>query len=250
MVAREVPGVLTNILGSAYRRLRRSLRRVRYLRSTWYLCLTVKQSLLDTPERARSKFDSELRRQTDPWGYSRPCHQERFQRALSLLDGVRGGMRFRQGFEIGCGEGWFTELLAERCESLLAVDFSCVALARARVRCQRYKHLQFVAWDLRQGFLPKAFDLVIIMDVLECLNRRSDLLAVGNKLVDLIAPSGYLLVTTTRASDVVENAWWGRWLIRGRHINAFIAEIKPLIVCATANTDTHAMTLYRRIPER
>ena len=39
-----------------------------------------------------------------------------------MVDSVRGGKRFRNALEIGCAEGAFTELLADRCHSLLAVD--------------------------------------------------------------------------------------------------------------------------------
>ena len=106
--------------------------------------------------------------------------------------------------------------------------------------------MQFAEWDLLRGRLPGVFDLVVVMDVLECFLRRSDLHAIRAKIANLVAAGSCCLVTTTKESDVVEAAWWGRWLIRGKHINHFIARHPAPTVCSTASTDTHVLTLYRK----
>jgi len=69
-----------------------------------------------------------------PWDYASPREQARFHHAAELLDVVRGNTCFRKALEVGCAEGAFTEFLAPRCESLLAVDVSAAALERALTR--------------------------------------------------------------------------------------------------------------------
>ncbi len=85
------------------------------------------------------------------------------------------------------------------------------------------------------------------MAVLECLRWPPQIRAARAKIVELMAPGGYLLVSSTKQNEVVETAWWGRWLIKGsNHINSFLAEDHRLTVWATTATDTQLFTLYRR----
>ena len=51
-----------------------------------------------------------------------------------VLDLVRSASELRRVCEVGCAEGIFTELLVDRCDSLLAVDLSAAAVRRAQER--------------------------------------------------------------------------------------------------------------------
>lgn len=51
------------------------------------------------------------------------------------------------------------------------------------------------------------FDLVVVMSVLENFGRPSEVRGARAKIVDLIAPAGYLLLSNAR-QKVVEKAWW------------------------------------------
>ena len=76
--------------------------------------------------------------------------------------------------EIGCGEGLFTELLAPRCRSLLAVDISSRAVARARERLRGESGV-VTRWAVLPAAYPdERFDLVVASDVLYYW-RNSDL---------------------------------------------------------------------------
>ena len=64
-------------------------------------------------------LDSELAREfarEDPWGYETPEGRRRFERELGLIESATGGGWMGMAFEIGCGEGHFTEILAPRCD--------------------------------------------------------------------------------------------------------------------------------------
>src|SRR5207248_1987945 len=76
-------------------------------------------------------FESLYGRAEDPWHYSdRENEFEKYRRTLAAC----GDGPFTAALELACGTGLFTEMLAPRCSSLLAVDISAIAVARARDR--------------------------------------------------------------------------------------------------------------------
>jgi 2-polyprenyl-3-methyl-5-hydroxy-6-metoxy-1,4-benzoquinol methylase len=246
MCPSESHSLTRQIARSTLQELRRLLRRIGFLRSGWNLSRTlveIGRNTWATPARFEREFQ-----QPDPWGYfSKPRQQERLRRAAQKLEEVRSGAAFRKALEIGCAEGAFTELLAPMCESVLAVDFSALALARAKDRCRRWTHVRCDTWDLRRDLAPGLFDLVVVMDVLEFFYRPNELRAAREKIVDLLVPGGYLLVTCTRLNEVLESAWWSKQLLRGgKWISLFLAQHPALCVVATATEDFYVRSIYRK----
>ena len=135
-----------------------------------------------------------------------------------------------------------------RCVSLLAVDWSPVALERARERCRRNGTVRFETWDLRKDPLPGVFDLIVIMSVLEYFGRRGDMRAARDKLIAGLAPGGTMLVGNVRQSDAYETAWWGKHLVRGgKWMNQFIAEGPGLRLLDSAIEPDYVFTLLRKV---
>lgn len=153
-----------------------------------------------------------------------------------MLDQVRGIRRFGCALEIGCAEGVFTEILADRCDSLLATDFSEVALARARQRCQWGEHVSFAQMDLRNDPLPGNFDLIVAIHVLEYIKNPLTLRRVRDKLVRGLRSGGYLLIgSCTGDNEFRERLWWSRYMLRGgRRINAFVSAHPQLTIMDAA----------------
>jgi len=234
-----IRGVLTApvMLGYfLYRRLRRLLGRVGFLRSGRYFLLAVKEALLDSPQRSRAELNREFAPREDHWDYTtNPCQQCRVRTELEILDAVRGERRFRNALEVGCAEGFFTQALAERCDRLLALDISSVALARARQRCDWGERVSFAEWDLRVDPLPDTYDLIVMIHALEYIRNPFYIRRARAKLVKGLRPGGYLLVGTMRDDEMFENRWWGRYLLRGgRTINSFLARHPAVKVVKTA----------------
>jgi O-antigen/teichoic acid export membrane protein len=219
-----------------YGHLRRLLRRVRFIRSGYYLLLAIREALLDGPARGRTELNREFARREDPWDYATvPYQMSRIRNEVGMLDAVRGGGRFGKALEVGCAEGIFTQFLAERCDSLLAVDISPVALARARQRCQEDERVRFAEWDLRVDPLPDTYDLIVMIHALEYIRNPISIRRARAKLVEGLCPGGFLLVGTMRVSEILEDAWWGRYFLRsGKRINAFFAQHPALKVVETA----------------
>jgi O-antigen/teichoic acid export membrane protein/SAM-dependent methyltransferase len=227
-----------------YRRLRRALKRVGPLRSAWYLALELRRMAGPEGRPTPSRLDQEFAAKADPWDYRREAEQQRHRAAADMLDAARSHERFERGLEVGCAEGMFTEILLPRCERLLAVDISPVALDRARARVDRTEAVSLEQWDLLHGPDLGPFDLIVAMDVLEYVLRPSDLRSAQARIRRMLAPGGHLLLSTVMQNEVFENAWWRRWIRRGRMINESFASLDGLQVVESRAIPTHMLTMY------
>ncbi len=94
--------------------------------------------------------------------------------------------------DVACGEGRNAIWLAERGWKATGVDFSGVALAKARrLAAARGVEVEWIQADVRDWVPPVPFDLVLLMYVqLPAVERRS----VYRAFADAVAPGGRLLV--------------------------------------------------------
>lgn len=219
-----------------YRGSRHLLARVGFLKSAYYLFLSIRDAMLDSPARGQAELDREFEPREDPWDYATVSYQkDRIRSEVEMLDAVRGKEPFGKALEVGCAEGMFTEKLAARCESLLAVDISCVALARAQRRLEGCEHVQFAHWDLRVDPMPGTYDLIVIIHALEYIRNPLYVRRARTKLVNSLRPGGHLLVGTMKVAEIYEEAWWSRFFLRsGKRINRFFARHPALRVVQTA----------------
>jgi SAM-dependent methyltransferase len=229
--------------------LRRTLGRVPLLRSTWHLTRELQPLVFYGAARARADYEREFAHARDPWAFETDpvAGRDRFNRELAMVDAVARGGRFSRALEIGCAEGMFTEGFASRCDQLLAVDISPVALERARERCAWGSHVRFAEWDLRTDPLPGSFDLVVVEGVLDCFCQPWVFRAARDKIVSALVPGGYLLAGHPRQAGVTESAWWGRVLVRGgKWIDAALSEHSELSVVSRVWEPRYVDTLFRK----
>lgn len=139
---------------------------------------------------ARSGFERFYAVTDDPWGFESEREHEKY---MVLLDACGDGP-FGRAFEVGCSIGVFTEMLAPRCEQLLAVDISDIAVSRARTRTASLGQVRCERRTLPDEMPEGLFDLVVASDVLyywppEVLTRAASMfdahLAPGGRLVFL-----------------------------------------------------------------
>ncbi|MGA7245323.1 MAG: SAM-dependent methyltransferase [Terracidiphilus sp.] len=211
---------------SAYRRLRHSLAQINYLRSSYRLARALGALIVHGGARSKTELDGEFLSGPDPWNYANDTAQHsRVHGELQMLDAVRGEDRFPKVLEMGCAEGIFTEQLALRCDSLLAVDISPIALERARERCRSHGNIRFLELDIRTGSPDGNYDLIVAIHSIEYLRSPVDIHRARASLVEWLCPGGFLLLGTMREVDAIEDSWWSRPLLRGGgRINAFFAQ--------------------------
>lgn len=137
-------------------------------------------------------------RTDDPWDYARHARR-RHAAALDLLPARIGSV-----LEIGCAEGHFTALLAERAREVVAVELVEAAARRASERLRDAPHVQILRCDLLRRLPLRSFDVVVCMDVLyyvpTWLART-----VAERVVRRVAAGGLLLLQHTL--DAIVRGW-------------------------------------------
>jgi SAM-dependent methyltransferase len=134
----------------------------------------------------------------DPWRLTTSAY-ERERIAMSMA--VLGDRRYASALEVGCGEGASTACLLDRCDRILAVDFSRVALRRARRRFAGEPRVEVRQFDARVEDPGRAFDLVFCAELFYYLNRE-EFENVASRMVRWVAPGGDLcLVHGTSIHD-------------------------------------------------
>jgi SAM-dependent methyltransferase len=105
---------------------------------------------------------------SDPWDYdSSEYERGKYAATLAALD----GRRYARALEVGCSIGAFTELLADRCGTLTALDFSSRAVALARARVRERAHVSVLEASFPEQAPPGRWDLVVCSEVLYYLDR-------------------------------------------------------------------------------
>lgn len=228
--------------------IRRKLRDVHFLRSTYYFWHTLRVRASWSKESLREELVDLLKEREDPWNYTTdPDENDRFKSALGLLDMASSDRLFENAFEVACSEGVFSNMLARRCKSLVAVDISEAALSRAKRRCAG-REVKFEQWDLFTSPVPKDLDLVVVMDVIELLLSPSDVRNARDKLVDGLRPGGHLLLSDSRQNVIFETSWWGKWLLRGgMRIAEFFGEHPELKLVASETQVGCVLALFCKV---
>lgn len=148
----------------------------------------------------RSFFESLFARSPDPWAYSGPYEQTKYEQTLSMIPEGR----IESALEIACAEGHFTDQLAPRVEHLLATDISQIALDRAAQRCAHHTNISYKQVDLAADELSDGgeYDLLICSEMLYYIGDRAALRAAVDKMARALRPGGHLI--TAHAHLVVD----------------------------------------------
>jgi SAM-dependent methyltransferase len=129
----------------------------------------------------------------DPWQFDTRWYERRkYAQTVAALRKPR----YRRAFEPGCSVGVLTELLAQRCEHLLAVDISAQAVSSARVRLAGYNHVTVDEWTM-PDWPAGPFDLVVLSEVGYYLDP-DDLTVMLGSAVASVEPAGDLVAVHWR----------------------------------------------------
>jgi len=142
----------------------------------------------------REYFEGLYAESGDPWDFETSEYERnKYGRTLEVL----GERRFERALEVGASIGVFTEMLADRCDELLAVDVSerAVAAARERLACRR--HVRIERRTLPEEMPEGPFDLIVASEVLYYFTREV-MLATLRAFEREMTPGGALLAVHWR----------------------------------------------------
>lgn len=115
-----------------------------------------------------SYFDGLYAANADPWAFATSDYERgKYDATLDAL----AHRRYAGALEVGCSIGVMSERLAGRCDELLAVDASALALALARARCAGLAQLRFERRVLPADWPSGAYDLIVLSEVLYYWDR-------------------------------------------------------------------------------
>ncbi len=107
-------------------------------------------------------FDRLYRASADPWRLGESWYERR-KRALTVACLTRP--RFGSAFEPGCATGLLTELLAPRCDRLLATDVAAAAVAATRRRVAAHPQVDVQRRAVPAEWPAGTFDLIVLSEV-------------------------------------------------------------------------------------
>lgn len=114
------------------------------------------------------RFEALYEASPDPWNYaSSDYEREKYAATLAAI----GPGPFERALEVGCSIGVFTELLAPRCEQLVAMDFAPSALELAKERLGARADVELLCGSFPEQAPTGRWDLVVCSEVLYYLQR-------------------------------------------------------------------------------
>ncbi|HEX6257655.1 MAG TPA: SAM-dependent methyltransferase [Euzebyales bacterium] len=139
-------------------------------------------------------FEDRYRAEPDPWRLEHRWYERR-KRALTMA--ALTHERYRRAFEPACGPGLLTELLAERCDELLAVDVAPTAVSTAVSRVADRPHVAVETMAVPDVWPAGRFDLIVLSEVGYYLAPDA-LVHLRNMVVASLADAGELLAVHYR----------------------------------------------------
>ncbi|MHA6249058.1 polysaccharide deacetylase family protein [Pontibacter sp. CAU 1760] len=192
----------------------------------------------------RSYFESLFIKNPDPWKYTHPYEQTKYEQTLSLLPDIS----FDRALEIACAEGHFTQMLAPRVKQLTATDISEIALKRAAARCGEQDNIQYKQFDLLKDPIPGTYDLMVCSEMLYFLVSVSVLETVASKMVASLSQEGYLLMA--HAHQIIDDPKsagydWG-FPFGAKVIGEVFAKVPGLQLIQEIRTPLYRIQLFQR----
>jgi peptidoglycan/xylan/chitin deacetylase (PgdA/CDA1 family) len=146
------------------------------------------------PLYGRSHFEALFAAGADPWRYTSPYEETKYEQTLALLPPGE----IPRALELACAEGHFTVRLAPRVGHLVAADISSIALERTARRCAGLGNVDFRQLDLSRDPLPGRFSLIVCSEVLYYAGDVERLQEVARRLASALELGGWLLTAHAR----------------------------------------------------
>jgi SAM-dependent methyltransferase len=116
------------------------------------------------------RFERHYEASADPWNYRGSAYEhEKYAATLAALP----SRRWERALEVGCSIGVFSGLLAERCEQLVAIDFSSRAVALAREHLAATTNVEVVRASFPEQVPSADWELIVCSEVLYYLDEQT-----------------------------------------------------------------------------
>ena len=142
---------------------------------------------------SESYFDALYNDNSDPWQYQTRWYEKR-KRDICLA--ILPQSQYNNAIELGCGNGVLSELLAQRCLTLVSIDGNQRAVQLAKARLAEVSHVKVI-----QGVIPN--DLMTLKDTFMEAYPLSNDTSTNKPPFDLIVISEILYYLSPNDIDTV-----------------------------------------------
>lgn len=137
-----------------------------------------------------SYFEKMYAADIDPWEFETSEYEaKKYAASVAALPKEQ----YRSAFEIGGSIGVLTEKLSDRTQSLLSIDVSETAQARAKERCKHLGHVEFDILQIPRDYPDRMFDLTVVSEV-GYYWSATDLPTAQQQIASHLEPGGHLLL--------------------------------------------------------
>lgn len=187
-----------------------------------------------TSSTRRSYFDEMYASGPDPWGFESRWYE---QRKYSVTTAALLEPRYRSAFEPGCSIGVLSELLAKRCDHLLATDIVPAALKQAADRLNGVDNVTLELRAVPDDWPSGQFDLVVLSEIAYYFDSRA--------LGDLVTQA---VDTTQPGATIVAVHWRGTtdYPLSGDEAHAVIGSCPHLERRVQHLEDDFVLEVWRR----
>ncbi len=140
-------------------------------------------------------FDALYSDNSDPWQYQSRWYEQR-KRDMCLA--VLPQLEYDKAIELGCGNGVFSVLLAQRCQTLLSIDGNDKAVQLAKQRLADASHVKVI-----QGVIPSILSTLQLADLTKTGLTKTDSTPAYQPPFDLIVISEILYYLSPADIDTV-----------------------------------------------
>jgi hypothetical protein len=130
----------------------------------------------------------------DPWGFATSWYE---QRKYALTVDALPNERYRNAFEPGCSIGVLSELLAARCDRLLATDIVPAVVEEASRRLKTFSHVVVEQRAIPDCWPAEKFDLIVLSEIVYYFDTAT-LEAITGKVVHSTEKGAHLLAVHWR----------------------------------------------------
>lgn len=121
---------------------------------------------------------------------------------------------------IGCGNGAFEYLVADRVGEVVGIDIKYEDILQAKEECKNFKNVNFVEADiLKDNFPENSSDIVVLFDVIEHFPKDTEPIVL-KKINKILKPNGQVVISTplNNITKFFDPAWY--LYPRHRHYSA------------------------------
>lgn len=117
---------------------------------------------------------------------------------------------YKKVLNIGCGNGSFEYLTADKAKEIVGVDIKYEDILQAKEECKDFKNVNFVEMNILENDIPAiSADVVTLFDVIEHIKKGTELNAL-KKIYKMLKSNGQVVISTPleNFTKYLDPAWY------------------------------------------